>query len=170
MLEIYLDHKFHWPQEVLNCWLGNYFICKRFTVQTLLCWLEFVIQINLEHNTIAVWNLVQSWSISIKKKWFGSGHPGCVHCQLDLNIHLSNDCGCRLFFYLLIWMVWHRSGSSWYCCILSVVIGSAISYGFHWSGVVYRWLLWLGPSPKTFQQCHPHYSLEMVQGKLEFRW
>ena len=34
--------------------LGNYFICKRFAVQTLLWSLEFAIQINLEHDTIAV--------------------------------------------------------------------------------------------------------------------
>ena len=35
-----------------------------FAVQTLLWSLEFVIQINLEHNTVAVWNLARSWSIS----------------------------------------------------------------------------------------------------------
>ena len=34
--------------------LGNYFVCKRFAVQTLLWSLEFVTQINLEHDTIAV--------------------------------------------------------------------------------------------------------------------
>ena len=34
--------------------LGNYFVCKRFAVQTLLWSLEFVIQISLEHDTIAV--------------------------------------------------------------------------------------------------------------------
>ena len=33
--------------------LGKYFACKKFTVQNLLWSLEFVIQINLEHNTIA---------------------------------------------------------------------------------------------------------------------
>ena len=33
--------------------LGNYFVCKRFGVQTLLRLLEMVIQINLEHDTIA---------------------------------------------------------------------------------------------------------------------
>ena len=33
--------------------LGKDFVCKRFTVQTLLWLLEFVIQINLKHNTIA---------------------------------------------------------------------------------------------------------------------
>ena len=44
MLEIYLDHKSQWPNEGLNreslvyevvTWpsgLGNYFVCKRFTV------------------------------------------------------------------------------------------------------------------------------------------
>ena len=41
-----------WPSG-----LGNYFVCKRFieihAVQTLLWSLEFVIQINLEHDTIA---------------------------------------------------------------------------------------------------------------------
>ena len=73
----FLDHKFQLPKHSLNCeslayevvtsWpsgLGNYFICKRFAVQTLLWSLEFVIQINPQHNTITVWNLVQSWSIS----------------------------------------------------------------------------------------------------------
>ena len=66
VLEIYLGHKFQWPQEGLNCesLKGNYFVCKRFTVQTLLWSLEFGIQINLEHDTIAVWNLARSWSIS----------------------------------------------------------------------------------------------------------
>ena len=44
--------------------LGNYFVCKRFAGQTLLWSLEIVIQINLEHDTIAVWNLARSWSIS----------------------------------------------------------------------------------------------------------
>ena len=44
--------------------LGNCFVCKRFTVQTLLRSLEFVIQINLEHDTIAVWNLTRSWRSS----------------------------------------------------------------------------------------------------------
>ena len=34
--------------------LGNYFVCKRFAVQILMWSLEFVIQINLEHDTIAV--------------------------------------------------------------------------------------------------------------------
>ena len=55
VLEIYLDYKFQWPEEGLNSWpngLGNYFVCKRFEVQTLLWSLEFVIQINLEHDTI----------------------------------------------------------------------------------------------------------------------
>ena len=33
--------------------LGNYFVYKRFAVQILLWSLEFVIQINLEHDTIA---------------------------------------------------------------------------------------------------------------------
>ena len=36
-----------WP-----CSYGNYFACKRFAVQTLLWSMEFVIQINLEHDTI----------------------------------------------------------------------------------------------------------------------
>ena len=33
--------------------LDNYFVCKRFAVQTLLWSLEFVININLEHDNIA---------------------------------------------------------------------------------------------------------------------
>ena len=42
-----LGHKAIGPNE-----LANYIVCKRFTVQTLLWSLEFVIQIDLEHNTI----------------------------------------------------------------------------------------------------------------------
>ena len=34
--------------------LGNYFVFKRFPVQTILLSLEFVTKINLEHDTIAV--------------------------------------------------------------------------------------------------------------------
>ena len=34
--------------------LGNYFVCKRFAVQSLVWSLEFVIQVNLDLNTIAV--------------------------------------------------------------------------------------------------------------------
>ena len=45
--------------------LGNYFVCKRFAVQTLLWSLELVIQINFEHDTITVWKLAQSWSITV---------------------------------------------------------------------------------------------------------
>ena len=45
------------PQGHMALWpsgLGNYLICKRFAVQTLLWSLEFVIQINLKHDTITV--------------------------------------------------------------------------------------------------------------------
>ena len=38
-----------WPNG-----LGNFFVCKRFAVQTLLWSLEFGIQISLEDDTIAV--------------------------------------------------------------------------------------------------------------------
>ena len=38
-----------WPSG-----LGNYFVCKRFAVQTLLWSLEFVIEINLEHDAITI--------------------------------------------------------------------------------------------------------------------
>ena len=47
--------------------LHNYFSCTRFAVPTLLSPLEVVIQINLEHDTIAVWNLARSWTILTKK-------------------------------------------------------------------------------------------------------
>ena len=36
------------------CGLGNYFVWKRFAVQAHLWSLEFVIQTNFEHDTIAV--------------------------------------------------------------------------------------------------------------------
>ena len=39
-------------------------------VQTPLSSLEFVIQINIEHNTITVWNLSRSWSIPIILNFF----------------------------------------------------------------------------------------------------
>ena len=90
------------------------------------------------------------------------GNSICMRCNLDLYIHLSNDRGCR-FFYLLTWMVWRKSRSLWCCCNPSIVLGSVISLGFYWPGVVYRWLLWLGPGPKTFQQRHHPHSLEVVQ-------
>ena len=35
-------------------YLGNSFVCKRFGVQIVLWSLEFVIQINLEHETITI--------------------------------------------------------------------------------------------------------------------
>ena len=72
VLKICLDHKFQWLQEGLNyeslkynivtepTWPSgfvNYFVSKRFAVQTLLWSLEFVILINLEHDTIAVFLL-----------------------------------------------------------------------------------------------------------------
>ena len=40
--------------QVSNC--DNYFICKRFAVETLLWSLEFVIQINLKHDTTTVFH------------------------------------------------------------------------------------------------------------------
>ena len=71
VLEIYLDHKFQLPLESLNSeslvykvvtlWpkgLGNYLVCKRFAVQSLLWSLEFVTQINLENRTIVTFILV----------------------------------------------------------------------------------------------------------------
>ena len=71
-LEIYLDHKFQWPQEgqsfkslayeVVTLWpggLGNYFVSKKFAGLTLLWPLEFVIQINLVHDTIPIFSCLQ---------------------------------------------------------------------------------------------------------------
>ena len=52
-----------WLMALRPSGLGNYFICKRFAAQIFLLSLEFVIQIKLEHDTIAVWNLARSWSI-----------------------------------------------------------------------------------------------------------
>ena len=40
-----------WPSG-----LGNYFVCKLFTIQTLLWSMEFVIQVNLEHDTIVIYS------------------------------------------------------------------------------------------------------------------
>ena len=44
-----LTYRALWPSE-----LDNYFVCKRFAVQTLFRTLEFIIQVNLEHDTIAI--------------------------------------------------------------------------------------------------------------------
>ena len=62
-------------------------------------------------------------------------------------------------FCLLTWMIWRGSRSSWYFCIPSIVLGSAVSYGFYWPSLV----LWLDPGRKIFQQCHPSYSLGVIQ-------
>ena len=53
--------------------LGNYFVCKRFAVQTLMWSLEFVIQINLEHDTIAEYILIRKNSFIIEStaKFYG---------------------------------------------------------------------------------------------------
>ena len=48
--------------------LYNYFVCKRFAIQILLWSLEFVIQINLVHNTIAD-KYVDLWNLSIYFTW-----------------------------------------------------------------------------------------------------
>ena len=42
-------------QALLPSGLGNYIVCKRFKVQTLLQSLKFGIQINIGHNTIAIY-------------------------------------------------------------------------------------------------------------------
>ena len=58
VLRIRLTYQASWPSG-----LGNYFACKKFAVQTLLWSLEFVIETNPEHDTIAVSNLARSRSI-----------------------------------------------------------------------------------------------------------
>ena len=66
-----------WPSEYeLTFWpigLGKYFICKRGAAQTVLPSTEFVIQLNLKHDTITIWNLDWSWNISIYR--FGKMFP-----------------------------------------------------------------------------------------------
>ena len=89
------------------------------------------------------------------------GNSSSMSCELDLYIHLSNDCGCG-HFYLLTRMVWCRLSSWWYC-ILSIVLGSAVSKGFCWPGVACIWLPQLRPDPKTFQRRHPLYWLGVLQ-------
>ena len=48
----------------ISCIRSSYL--THYSYLTLLWSLEFVIQINLEHDTIAVWNLARSWSILTK--------------------------------------------------------------------------------------------------------
>ena len=85
-----------------------------------------------------------------------------MRCEVGLCIRPSNDRSCGLF-YLLTWVVWHRSSSSSRCCIPSIALGSAVSWESYWPGIVYRWWLRLGPGPKNFQQCHTPYLLGVVQ-------
>ena len=54
MNTIFMNSKISKTSDPLTNGLGNYFVCKRFTVQPLLWSLEFLIQINLEHDTVAV--------------------------------------------------------------------------------------------------------------------
>ena len=77
-------------------------------------------------------------------------------------IHSSDDHGYGLF-YLVTWMIWRRSSSSWRCCNPSIVLESAVSWVFYWLGVVYRWLLRLGHGPKLFSSVIPPHSLRVVQ-------
>ena len=73
-------------------------MCKRFAIQTLLWSLEFVIQINIEHDTITVWNVARGWSIStyvltiIAWKWIMKGRlytSLCLHSILRFFFVLS---------------------------------------------------------------------------------
>ena len=62
-----------WPRG-----LGNYLICKRFAVQTLLWSLEFVIKINLKHKPIVVSTRIVFDTISNSKIHRGKCRPaGC---------------------------------------------------------------------------------------------
>ena len=60
------DSSDHSSKVLWSSGLGNYLVCKIFAVQTLLWSLEFVFEINLEHDAIKIWNLARSWNISIK--------------------------------------------------------------------------------------------------------
>ena len=65
--------------------LGNYFVCKRFAVQTLLWSLEFVIQINLKHNTIA------SLKLDLKLKYLNINPcKVCSPCAVSQKSPTSN--------------------------------------------------------------------------------
>ena len=85
-------------------------------------------------------------------------NSSCMHCELNLYIPSLNDHG-RKHFYLLAWMVWCRLSIWWCCCIPSIVLRSAVSQKIYWWGVVYRWLLQLGPLKRHY----PLYSLVMIQ-------
>ena len=54
--------------------LGNYFVCKRFAVHTVQWSLEIVIQLNLEHDTIAIIHLCNLvWELPHLNAWFDLG-------------------------------------------------------------------------------------------------
>ena len=77
------------------------FVCKRLAAQTLLWLLEFVIQISLEHDTIAVWNLAWSWSISTCHSNLLILSPSTYHCKIFIVQH-QGQVHFKLFNYRLL--------------------------------------------------------------------
>ena len=145
MLEIYLDHQFPWPQKSLNCQslayevvtlcpsrLGNYFVCNRFAVQTFLWSLEFVIQKNLQRDTILAWNVVWSLNISAFNMINGINESkklakhilfkfrdvfGGRKCKLRQKWN-TDKCQCECKKLNKILCMWRRlRRESWYICL-----------------------------------------------------
>ena len=110
--------------------------------------------------TIYLWGC--EWRMEFSLSLDRCVNSSCMCCELDLYIPPLND-RVRGLFYLLTWMVWCRLSSSWHCCNPSIVLRSAVSWGFYSPRVVYIWLLQLRPGPKTYQWRHPPYSLAAVQ-------
>ena len=87
VLEIYLDHKFQWTKEGLNCASLSYQVVTKptkpsaltLTVQTLLWSLEFAIERNLEYNTIANKGLVfiGNYGKAITRKYRKGNDKNC---------------------------------------------------------------------------------------------
>ena len=75
---------------------------------------------------------------------------------------------CQMILVAYFFICWFECfGTDWavHCIVVFIplFLGSAVSLGFYWSGVVYWWLLRLGPDPNTFQQRHPPYSVGVFQ-------
>ena len=74
-LELPIPNHFFFDIKIIHSWQVNIKLCFA--------------SLNISYLT---------WIIpNIKQKWFGSANPTFVCCELNLKIHLSNDCGSRHF-------------------------------------------------------------------------
>ena len=63
--------------------------------------------------------------------------------------------------FFISWLEWFGADEAVHGIFVlpPLLLGQLFSWEFYWPGVVYKWLLWLRPGPKTFQRRHLLYSL-----------